>query len=48
MDFNVENLISEVYARPVLWNQSSQNYHNRFLVEKYWSEIEKALETPSK
>lgn len=48
MSFSVENLISEIFCHSVLWDQKSKNYHNRIIVEKNWTEIEKALETPSK
>ncbi|XP_034118108.1 transcription factor Adf-1-like [Drosophila albomicans] len=42
---DIENLISEVFLRPALWDQKSKNYHNRILVEKNWTEIENMLET---
>ncbi|XP_014103793.2 uncharacterized protein [Bactrocera oleae] len=37
MDINM--LISEVFARPALWDRKNKNYHNRMLVEHLWESV---------
>jgi len=43
-----EALISEVFKRPVLWDQRMKVYHNRDLIEKEWRNLSQTLEISSK
>ncbi|XP_054085775.1 uncharacterized protein LOC128921648 [Zeugodacus cucurbitae] len=45
---NVEQLISEVFSRPALWDQKNKCYHNRVLVEKLWMSVASEMKIPSK
>ncbi|XP_050338309.1 uncharacterized protein LOC126764701 [Bactrocera neohumeralis] len=45
---NVEELISEVFSRPALWDQKNKCYHNRVLVEKLWMSVASEMKIPSK
>ncbi|XP_011198110.2 uncharacterized protein LOC105222462 [Bactrocera dorsalis] len=41
MDINL--LISEVFARPALWDRKNKNYHNRQLVEHLWKSVAREM-----
>uniref|UniRef100_A0A034WNG7 Transcription factor Adf-1 n=1 Tax=Bactrocera dorsalis TaxID=27457 RepID=A0A034WNG7_BACDO len=41
MDINL--LISEVFARPALWDRQNKNYHNRQLVEHLWKSVAREM-----
>jgi len=41
-------LISEVFKRPVLWDNRIKNYHNRDFVNKEWRDISQTLNISNK
>ncbi|XP_049308608.1 uncharacterized protein LOC125777554 [Bactrocera dorsalis] len=43
---NVEQLISEVFSRPALWDQKNKCYHNRVLVEKLGMSVASEMKIP--
>lgn len=44
MTMDLQRLISEVHARPAIWDQKNVNYHNRDVILKMWREIARACE----
>lgn len=42
-DIDTEVLISEVQARPVLWNPENEDYKNRDIRNKAWEDICKTI-----
>lgn len=47
MTMDLQRLISEVHARPAIWDQKNVNYHNRDVILKMWREIARACEVSS-
>lgn len=45
---DIQSLITEVHARPALWDQRAKNHCNRQVTDELWSEVAVALELPSK
>jgi len=43
MSSMTENLISEVFKRPVLWDHRTKDYHNRDFVDKGWRNLSQTL-----
>ena len=39
-----EDLISEVFRRPVLWDHKIKDYHNRDFVDKEWRNLSQTLD----
>lgn len=48
MDFDTETFITEVFTRPVVWDQRNKHYHNRIIVDNNWKNIEAVMKQPSK
>jgi hypothetical protein len=48
MSLTKEALISEVFKRPVLWDNRIKDYHNRDLVDKEWRKLSQTLKTSNK
>ncbi|XP_033179569.1 uncharacterized protein LOC100744468, partial [Bombus impatiens] len=44
MTMDLQRLITEVHARPAIWDQKNVNYHNRDVILKMWREIARACE----
>lgn len=44
MTMDLQRLITEVHARPAIWDQKNVNYHNREVILKMWREIARACE----
>lgn len=44
MTMDLQRLISEVHARPAIWDQKNVNYHNRDVILKMWREIARSCE----
>lgn len=44
MTMDLQRLISEVHARPAIWDQKNVNYHSRDVILKMWREIARACE----
>ncbi|XP_054288084.1 uncharacterized protein LOC129003799 [Macrosteles quadrilineatus] len=42
---DVDNLISQVFMRPALWDKCDKNHHNRFVLDKLWNEVAEELKT---
>ena len=47
MTMDLQRLITEVHARPAIWDQKNVNYHNRDVILKMWREIARACEVSS-
>ncbi|KAK0080099.1 hypothetical protein PV325_000438 [Microctonus aethiopoides] len=44
---DLQRLISEVQARPAIWDQKNTHYHNRDVILKMWREIARACDVSS-
>ncbi|XP_033331507.2 uncharacterized protein LOC117223361 [Megalopta genalis] len=44
MTMDLQRLITEVHARPAIWDQKNVNYHNRDVIQKMWREIARVCE----
>ncbi|XP_034938487.1 uncharacterized protein [Chelonus insularis] len=44
---DLQKLISEVQARPAIWDQKNTHYHNRDVIMKMWGEIARACDVSS-
>ena len=42
-EFDIEHLIQEVQAKECLWDKSNENYKDRIMKRRCWSEICEAL-----
>lgn len=45
---DVDNLISQILLRPALWDKTDKNHHNRFVLDKLWSEVAQEMNTKRK
>lgn len=34
-----ENLITEIFNRPAIWDKRDRRYHNKYVLDKAWTEI---------
>lgn len=46
MDINI--LISSVFVKNPLWDQSDSQHHNRYVLDKMWDEVADELKSTSK
>lgn len=45
---DIDQIISEIFSRPALWDQKNKLYHNRVFVEKLWTSVAAEIKVPSK
>lgn len=45
---DIDKLITEVFIRAPLWDQTNKHHHNRFVLDKSWDEVAAVLKTTRK
>ncbi|XP_067617613.1 uncharacterized protein [Eurosta solidaginis] len=43
---DIDQIISEIFSRPALWDQKNKLYHNRVYVEKLWTSVAAEIKVP--
>lgn len=45
---NVEQLISGIFVKNPLWDQTDRQHHNRFVLDKLWDSVAEEMNSTSK
>ncbi|XP_053958793.1 transcription factor Adf-1-like [Anastrepha ludens] len=45
-EVDINQIISEIFSRPALWDQKNKLYHNRVCVEKLWTSVVAEIKVP--